>query len=345
MGDVKRIAVLGAGTWGITLAALLADNGHDVCAWDVAPKVIEQLDRDRSPLRLPHLTLPKSLRVTSDLAVCVGGVDMALVVAPSQAVRGLCQTLRDEKLIGNKTIITLASKGIEEKTLSLMTQVVEQEMGGDVAARTAVLSGPSHAEEVSKGIPTAVVAAADSEALAEQVQTLFMTDRFRVYSQSDVIGVELASALKNVIAIAAGACVGLGFGDNSIAALIARGLAEITRLGKRLGAHPETFAGLAGIGDLVVTAMSEHSRNRRFGKLMAQGRSAEEAQEEIGMVVEGVRTSFAAQALARREEVNAPITNAVVGVIRGELPLSSVVDTLMTRDPKPEIYLTLDDLK
>jgi glycerol-3-phosphate dehydrogenase (NAD(P)+) len=339
------IAVLGAGTWGITLASLLAAKGHVVTAWDIADAVVAQLERDRSPTRLPHLKLPDSLTVTGDLHAALAGARTALIVAPSHAVRGLCKMLAEERLLTEGAELVLASKGIEEETLALMTEVVEQELGAEVHRRTAVLSGPSHAEEVSKGVPTAVVAAAEDRDLARRVQELFMTDRFRVYTQSDVIGVELAASLKNVIAIAAGACVGLGFGDNTLAALIARGLAEIARLGKRLGAQTETFMGLAGIGDLIVTAMSDHSRNRRFGRLIAQGRSAEEAQEEIGMVVEGVRTSHAALALGRREEIYVPITEAVVAVIDGDLPARRAVDALMIRDPKPEIYLTLDDLR
>jgi glycerol-3-phosphate dehydrogenase (NAD(P)+) len=343
MPETDHIAVLGAGTWGITLAALLADNGQAVAAWDIAPAVIDQLARDRSPTRLPHLRLPEGLRVTSSLPEAMEGAGTVIVVAPSHAVRGLCRTLRDERLLGGGVPLVLCSKGIEEDTLALMTEVVAQELGAETP--TTVLSGPSHAEEVSKQIPTAVVAAAEDPALAERIQALFNTDRFRVYTQSDVVGVELAAALKNVIAISAGACVGLGLGDNSLAALIARGLAEITRLGKRRGAHPETFAGLAGIGDLVVTAMSEHSRNRRFGRLMAEGRTAEEAQAEIGMVVEGVRTARAARALSQREEIYMPITEAVVAVIDGHLPVTDAVDALMAKDPKPEIYMTLDDLQ
>ncbi len=344
MADAHTIAVLGAGTWGITLASLLATKGHAVTAWDIAEDVVAQLERDRSPTRLPHLKLPDSLTVTGDLHAALAGAGTVLIVAPSHAVRGLSRTLAKESLLAGGTELVLASKGIEEETLALMTEVVEQELGAEVLRRTAVLSGPSHAEEVSKGVPTAVVAAAEDQDLARRVQELFMTDRFRVYTQSDVIGVELAASLKNVIAIAAGVCVGLGFGDNTLAALIARGLAEIARLGKRLGAQTETFMGLAGIGDLIVTAMSDHSRNRRFGRLIAQGRTAEEAQAEIGMVVEGVRTSHAALALGRREEIHVPITETVVAVINGDLSARSAVDALMLRDPKPEIWLTLDDL-
>lgn len=345
MTSATPIAVLGAGTWGITLAALLAQRGNAVTAWDVAPAVVEQLNRDRFPARLPHLKLPASLRVTGDSAEAMRGAQVALIVTPSHTVRDLCRHLREERLLGDETVLVLCSKGLEEKSLAFLSQVVAQELGPAAAARTAVLSGPSHAEEVSKNIPTAVVAAAADRKLAQRVQALFNTERFRVYTQSDVLGVEIAAALKNIIAIAAGACVGLGFGDNSVAALLTRGLAEIARLGKRLGAHPETFAGLAGLGDLVVTAMSEHSRNRRFGRLLAQGLPPADAERQIGMVVEGIRTARAAHALSRREEVYMPITECIVSVLDGQLPLADAVDALMLKEPKPEIYTRVEELK
>ncbi|NUP89322.1 MAG: NAD(P)-dependent glycerol-3-phosphate dehydrogenase [Candidatus Sumerlaeia bacterium] len=336
------ISVLAAGTWGITLGALLAEKGHDVAAWDPAPGLIREMARARRHPRLPHLAFPASLRVVEELGDATRGCEVAVVVAPSHAVRSLCRRLREERLLPQGAAVVLCTKGIEEDSLALMTQVVEQELGAETVRRTAVLSGPSHAEEVSQGIPTAVVAAAADPDLARRVQGLFMTSRFRVYTQSDVLGVELAAALKNVIAIAAGASLGLGCGDNTVAALITRGLAEIARLGKRLGADPETFAGLAGIGDLVVTAMSEHSRNRRFGRLLAKGLSREEAEREVGMVVEGVRTSRAALALGRREGVEVPITEAVVACVDGQLSPGEALGLLMAREPKPEIYVRAD---
>jgi glycerol-3-phosphate dehydrogenase (NAD(P)+) len=330
MTSGESVAVLGAGTWGITLATLL----------------VAQLQRDRAHERLPHQTLPESLKVTADLGEAMQGAQTAVLVVPSHAVRELCRTLRAGGWLTPESKLVMASKGIEEDSCALMSEVIAEELSGvlDAAQRLCILSGPSHAEEVSKRIPTAVVAAAEDEEVAREIQALFMTDRFRVYTQTDVVGVELAASLKNVIAIAAGACAGLGFGDNALAALIARGLAEIMRLGKRRGARAETFAGLAGIGDLVVTAMSEHSRNRRFGKLMAAGRTPEEAQREVGMVVEGVRTARAAKAMAEREKIEVPITEAVVAVIDGKLPFDEAVDSLMLRDPKPEIYLRHEDL-
>ncbi len=344
MSTPTPIAVLGAGTWGITLAALLATTGRPVRAWDVSRELTETLRRDRAHPRLPKMSLPDTLTVSDEVADALEGADTVVVVVPSHAVRELGRRLAAEKLLTARAEIVLCSKGIEEKTLRLMTQVIEDELGADVAQRTAVLSGPSHAEEVSQGVPTAVVAAASNPELARRAQALFTTERFRVYTQGDVLGVELAGALKNVIAIACGACAGLGFGDNTVAALITRGLAEITRLGKRLGAQPETFAGLAGVGDLIVTALSRHSRNSSFGRLLAEGRTPDDAQREIGMVVEGVRTARAAHALSRREEIRMPITDAVVAVLDGRLSTRDAVDALMLADPKPEIYQTLDEV-
>jgi len=339
----QRVAILGAGTWGTTLGALLAEKGLGVTVWSHLAEEANQLQSERSHPHLPGLAFPEALSFTDSLGATLAGADAVTLVVPSHAVRDSCKAIAGANLTLPRAPFVIASKGIEQDSLCLMSEVVTQELG---EVPIAVLSGPSHAEEVAKRIPTAVVSASEDLALAQCVQHLFLTDRFRVYTQSDVVGVELAGALKNVIAIAAGVCAGLNLGDNTLAALITRGLAEIARLGKRLGAKTETFLGLAGIGDLIVTATSLHSRNGRFGRLMAKpGMTVDQALEEIGMVVEGVRTARAAQRLAEREGIPMPITRAVVAIIEGEMTAVEAVSALMERDPKPEIHMTLDDLR
>jgi glycerol-3-phosphate dehydrogenase (NAD(P)+) len=328
-----RIAILGAGTWGTTLGALLAEKGMGVTVWSHSEEEAHQLQAERRHPNLPELEFPEALTFTPSLGETLAGAEAVTLVVPSHAVRETCKRIAGANLTLPRAPFVIATKGIEEDTLCLMSEVVTQELG-DVPI--AVLSGPSHAEEVSKRIPTAVVSASEDAALAQCVQHLFLTDRFRVYTQSDVVGVELAGALKNVIAIAAGVCAGLRLGDNTLAALITRGLAEIARLGKRLGAKTETFLGLAGIGDLIVTATSLHSRNGRFGRLMAKpGMTVDQALAEIGMVVEGLTTAPVLRDLSRRVGIELPITEAVCEVLDGA-SLGQLIAGLMERRPTGE---------
>jgi glycerol-3-phosphate dehydrogenase (NAD(P)+) len=331
----KSVAILGAGTWGLSLAYMLHAKGIPTVAWDAFPDYLADLDRTRKHPKLPELDIPADLPLTNDLAEAAKADGLVLVVA-SHAVRTVCGQLKDLELNWEGRFLALCSKGIEEDSLQTMTEVAESVLGRGVKPSLGVLSGPSHAEEVSRSMPTTVVAASTNPATAARIQATFFAPHFRVYTHDDVVGVELGASLKNVVAIAAGICDGLGFGDNSRAALITRGLAEMTRLGTAMGARAETFAGLTGLGDLIVTAGSGHSRNRNFGEKIARGMSVEEAQEAIGMVVEGVRTSASAHALAQREKVEMPITREVYAVLRqGKSPKQAARD-LMLRDPRPE---------
>jgi len=329
-----QIAVLSAGTWGISLAALLNGQGHAVRVWEFSPAVVDELRRTHRHPKLADFQVPEALELTTDLAAALAGAETIVCAVPAAHVRATCARVRAEGYAGQPFVI--CSKGIEQGTLNLMHEVAAQELGPEAEGRVVLLSGPSHAEEVSRGLPTAVTAAGQSEAQAEAVQQLFMTPRFRVYTQTDLTGVELGAALKNVIAISCGISDGLGFGDNAKAGLVTRGLAEILRLGLAMGARAETFYGLAGMGDLVVTCMSRHSRNWKFGSLIGQGRTAEQALAEVGMVVEGYYSVQAAVALARREGVDMPITQAVAAVLFDGLKPLEAVSGLMLRDPKSE---------
>ena len=336
--EPQNITVLSAGSWGTTLGALLAHKGHNVIAWDM-PEVITQLQGERQHPRLPGLELPENMRFTRNLAEALGSPtpDCVVVTTPSTYLRSLaerCRSIAGET--GDSSRWILCTKGIEEETLQTMTEVVESVRGAEWRSRLAVLSGPSLAPEVAQQCPTSVCIAAYDSALRLYGQSLFMNDRFRVYTQDDVTGVELGGALKNVIAIAAGACDGLALGENARAALITRGLAEMVRLGVALGAQPATFAGLAGMGDLIVTCASRISRNHRFGELLAKGRSCEGALAEIGMAVEGMPTARSAFALARNHSISMPITAEVYAVIyEGKRPADAVRD-LMGREARPE---------
>jgi glycerol-3-phosphate dehydrogenase (NAD(P)+) len=349
-----NLLTLGGGTWGITLACLLARNGHAVRVWEFDPKVVEQLRRERRHPKLPWLEVPPDLFITADwkeamesaaLGAVAGGrsttargasaPDAIVCAVPAAHVRATCRRLAGAGYAGQ--LFVICSKGIEENTHALLGDVALEELGAPARGRVGVLSGPSHAEEVSRDIPTAVTATAPELALAEEIRDLFMTPRFRVYTQTDMVGVELAAALKNVIAIACGVGDGLGFGDNSKAALMTRGLSEIVRLGMKMGARQETFYGLAGIGDLVVTCMSRHSRNRNFGFHVGRGLAPEAALREVGMVVEGYYTVRAAVGLARAHQVEMPISEGVAGVLFGSLTPLQAVSALMLREPKSEL--------
>ena len=334
MQEPKNITVLSAGTWGISLAALLHGKGHPVRVWEFSQSVVEELSTARRHPKLKDFEIPGDLVLSTDLKAMLAGAEAVVCAVPAAHLRETCVRALQEGYSGQ--LFVICSKGIEQGTLSLMHQVAEEELGAGARGRIAVLTGPSHAEEVSRGLPTAVTVAGESEDTAREAQALFMTPRFRVYTQTDLVGVELGGSLKNVIAISCGISDGLGFGDNSKAGLITRGLSEIVRLGLTMGARMETFVGLAGMGDLVVTCMSPHSRNWKFGNLIGQGRSAEEALREVGMVVEGYYTAQAAIELSHRKGVEMPITEAVGAVLFHGLKPLEAVSGLMLRDAKSE---------
>ncbi|MBR5809050.1 MAG: NAD(P)H-dependent glycerol-3-phosphate dehydrogenase, partial [Clostridia bacterium] len=300
-----KIAVIGSGSWGCAAAILLAKKGYDVYLWSWQQEETDRLAQDReNTLVLPGKKFPDNIICSHDMSLCVDGADLIVTVAPSPATRTTAKQLAPHVKEGQ--IIVNLSKGLEDGTLLRLSQVYKEEIP---QATVAVMSGPSHAEEVSEFMPTTNVVAADDIKVAEYIQNIFMTDFFRVYTGSDIIGTELGGALKNVIALCAGICDGVGYGDNSRAALITRGLAEITRLGVKMGAKPETFAGLSGVGDLIVTCTSMHSRNHRAGILLGKGYSLKEALDEIQMVVEGVNTIGAAYNLSKKYDVSMPITS------------------------------------
>jgi glycerol-3-phosphate dehydrogenase (NAD(P)+) len=336
--STKQMLVLGAGTWGCTLAALLSEKGYPVTLWDSDRGIRESLRTARIPAKLPDVLLPSLIQITEDLAPALKDSRHVVIVVPSHAIRPVCEELKQIIPDMKSKCIVLFSKGIEQKTLLPPSGVVADVLGPDIRNTYCYLSGPSHAEEVARKMPTSIVASAFNPEIAREAQEIFHTDYFRIYTQEDVLGVELGAAVKNVIAIAAGVCDGLGFGDNTKAALLTRGLAEIIRLGVIMGARQETFSGLAGIGDLIVTSISRHSRNRNFGELLARGYTVEEAMKQIGMVVEGVKTADSVRALAQKYRITMPISQEVYSLIyEGKSPREALKD-LMGRSLKSEIY-------
>ncbi len=334
-GDSTRVAVVGAGSWGTALAGLLAKRDHQVVLWAREEEVVSGIrDGRENRTFLPGIQLPPSLEVTGSLAEAVEGAEIVVSVSPSQFVGGVMAEAVPH--MRPDAIVLSASKGIETDTLRRMDQVLEALLTPEQMARFTVISGPSFALEVAREAPTAVVAASHSKEARLRVQEVFQTAYFRVYTNPDVIGVELAGALKNVIAVAAGVVAGLGFGHNTRAALITRGLAEMSRLGLAMGADRATFSGLAGMGDLVLTCTGELSRNRTVGVLLGQGRTLESILGEMKSVAEGVRTARAARALARRHDVEMPITEEVYRILDEGRDPRKAVQTLMARDPKPE---------
>lgn len=329
---MAKISVLGSGSWGLALALLLHNNGHEVLLWSARPENARKLREKReNPDRLPGVRLPDEIDVLTDMERALKDVDVTVLAVASPYIRSTAHKMapfvcRDQKIVN-------VAKGIEEKTLKTLSEVIEEEIPqGNVA----VLSGPSHAEEVGRGLPTTCVISAHSQETAEYLQSIFMSPVFRVYTTPDILGVELGGALKNVIALAAGTADGLGYGDNTKAALITRGITEIGRLGKKMGAQMETFYGLSGIGDLIVTCASKHSRNRKAGYLIGQGYTMEEAMKEVQMVVEGVYSARAARELAEKYEVEMPIITEVNRVLfEGKSAAEAVMD-LMLRDKKVE---------
>ena len=328
---MKKISIIGTGSWGTALGWLLCNNGHQVCMWSVHPEKLEKLRAERENPKLPGVKLPETMEFTGDLKEALTGRDLLVLAVASPYIRATARQMAPHVQPGQ--VIVDVAKGIEEETLLTMSGIISQELP---QARVAVLSGPSHAEEVSKGLPTTCVVAARERAVAEMVQGVFMSPAFRVYTSPDMLGVELGGALKNVIALAAVAD-GLGYGDNTKAALITRGIAEISRLGLAMGARPETLSGLSGIGDLIVTCASVHSRNRKAGYLMGQGKTMQEAMDEVQMVVEGVYSAKAARKLAEKYQIDMPIVQVVNRVLFENLSARQAVHELMEREKKDEL--------
>ncbi|WP_321024001.1 NAD(P)H-dependent glycerol-3-phosphate dehydrogenase [Eisenbergiella porci] len=330
---MAEIGMIGAGSWGTALTWLLTNNGHHVTVWSALDAEIEMLKKDREQKsKLPGVILSEDTRFTTDLKAAVEGKDLLVLAVPSPFTRSTAVRLKD--VVEDGQIIVNVAKGIEENTLMTLSQIIEEEVP---QAEVAVLSGPSHAEEVGKGLPTVIVAGAKHKETAEYIQNIFMNEVFRVYASPDVLGIEIGAALKNVVALAAGIADGLGYGDNTKAALITRGITEIARLGIKMGGHFETFCGLSGIGDLIVTCASMHSRNRRAGILIGKGYTMEEAMDEVKMVVEGVYSAKAAMTLAEKYEVQLPIIEQVNEVLFHGKAAAQAVNDLMLRDKKIEI--------
>lgn len=329
---MAKVTVLGAGSWGTALALLLNNNGNEVTIWSVLPDEIELLRTQRENKRcLPGVMIPESIYFTADTQEALADKDVLVMAVASPYTRSTSHAV--SQYVADGQIIVNVAKGIEEATLMTLTEVIEDEIP---QANVAVLSGPSHAEEVGRGIPTTCVAGARAQKTAEFLQNVFMSEVFRVYTSPDIVGIELGGALKNVIALAAGIADGIGYGDNTKAALITRGIYEISKLGMAMGGKAETFSGLTGIGDLIVTCASMHSRNRRAGILIGQGKSYEEAMKEVNMVVEGVYAAKAATKLAAKYQVDLPIVEQVNQVLfEGKKPEEAVRD-LMLRDKKIE---------
>lgn len=327
-----KIAVLGSGGWGTALALVLLENGHDVTLWSYTAEESAVLQETGENPMLKGVPLPKELKLTSDLA-CVKGCGAVVLATPSFAVRTTARAAAP--MLDPGAVLVSVSKGIEKDTSLTLTDAIEQEVGD--AHPIVALSGPSHAEEVGRHVPTVVVSASKDRSAAEQVQDLFMNERFRVYASDDVVGVELGAALKNVIALCAGISDGMGYGDNTKAALMTRGLTEIARLGVAMGGRRETFAGLSGVGDLIVTCTSMHSRNRRCGILIGKGTPTDQAVKEIGAVVEGYYAAATARALAQKVGVEMPITEAAYQVLYEDKDPHRVIVDLMTRERKHEL--------
>ena len=334
---MSKVSVLGAGTWGCALAILLANNGHEVTIWTKIEAEARMLNENRRNMKnLPGAEMPEQVKITLDLEEACKDKDLLVMAVASPYIRSTSHIA--SPYIREGQIIVNVSKGIEDKTLYTLSEVISEEIP---QADVAVLSGPSHAEEVSRGIPTTIVVGAHSKETARYIQDVFMTDMFRVYTSPDIIGIELGGSLKNVIALAAGVVDGLGYGDNTKAALMTRGMAEISRLGMTMGGKMETFAGLSGFGDLFVTCNSKHSRNWNAGYLMGQGKSVEEAMQQVGQVVEGINSAKAALALAKKNEVEMPIVEQINLVLfEGKASKDALYD-LLGRDKRKE-YKSLE---
>ncbi|CAM3308014.1 NAD(P)H-dependent glycerol-3-phosphate dehydrogenase [Vagococcus fessus] len=331
----QKIAVLGPGSWGTALAKVLVENGHDVTIWGHNPEqLVEINDSHTNHHYLPDIALPEGLKANADLKTCVSGADAILFVVPTKAIRSVSKQLVE--VMDTKPVIIHASKGLEQGTHLRISEILKDEIG-DKCKDVVVLSGPSHAEEVAVKDITTITAASEDLKYAEYVQSIFMNDYFRIYTNTDVIGVETGAALKNIIALGSGAIHGLGFGDNAKAAIMTRGLAEISRLGVAMGADPLTFIGLSGVGDLIVTCTSIHSRNWRAGDLLGKGHNLDEILENMGMIVEGVSTTKAAYELAAELNVEMPITTAIYDVLYNNQDVKVAAKNIMLRDGRSEV--------
>ncbi len=327
---MKNIAIIGSGTWGVALAIHLSKKGNKIKIWSFSEEEANTLNTERKCKFLPEAVIDENITCYTDMKTVIDGSDIILHVTPSKFVR---ETIKKyEKYVTNQPVI-MCSKGFEADTLCTLSQVIEQEMPN---VKYGIFSGPSHAEEVSLGIPTAIVIASKDVEIQDMVQQLFMNEKMRVYTSDDVTGVELGGALKNIIAFCAGIATEINLGDNTFAALVSRGLVELTRLGMAMGGKHDTFYGLSGLGDLIVTCMSEHSRNRRAGRLIGKGYTIEEAKKEIGMVIESIDNIEVAYKLSKKYNIEMPIVNAVYDILYNGLEPSKAVTILMTRDKKSE---------
>lgn len=332
---MAKISVIGSGGWGIALTILLHKNGHDLTIWSFDKKEAEELKKIRqNKTKLPNILLPEDVKVTDDLKEAVDDKDILILAVPSKAIRSVSKSLKN--IIKDNQIVVNVAKGLEEDTLETMTDIIEEELK-DKNPKVAVLSGPSHAEEVGRGIPTTCVVSAHNKELTLYLQNVFMNPSFRVYTSPDMLGVEIGGALKNVIALAAGIADGLNYGDNTKAALITRGIKEIASLGVAMGGEQSTFYGLTGLGDLIVTCASMHSRNRRAGILLGQGKTLDDAIKEVNMVVEGVYSAKSALMAAKKYNVEIPIIEQVNAVLFENKNAAEAVNELMIRDKKLEI--------
>ena len=327
---MKNIAIIGSGSWGIALAIHLANNGNNVKVWSFTQEETDLINKERKCKFLPNAKLPENICCTLSFEEALKDTDFILHVTPSKFTREIFKQYK--QYVGNKPVI-ICSKGFEKESLKTLDEVIKEEMP---EARIGVLSGPSHAEEVSIAIPTVLVIASKDEEIKKQIQDTFMGPNMRIYTSNDVKGVELGGALKNIIAFCAGVAAGIGLGDNTFAALVTRGLSELTRLGVALGGEKETFYGLSGLGDLIVTCLSEHSRNRRAGKLIGQGKTLEEAKKEVGMVIESIDNIDVAYELGKMNNIYMPITETVYDVIYNGLKPEEAVRQLMTKEKKCE---------
>lgn len=337
---MEKVTVFGAGSWGTALAYVLAVNGHDVLLWTHRKDQAEELNNHSNERYLPGTRLPESLKATDDMQQAIEHSAVYVIAVPSKAIREVCAAISG--LMNKSALFIHVSKGIEPDTHKRISEMIEEELKEGQMKDIVVLSGPSHAEEVVQEHPTTITAASVNPKAAEQVQDLFMNQFLRVYTNTDVVGVEIGGALKNIIALAAGITDGLGYGDNAKAALITRGLAEIARLGVKLGATPLTFSGLSGVGDLIVTCTSPHSRNWRAGNMLGKGKTAAEVEDSMGMVVEGIRTTKAAHQLAQKVGVPMPITDALYAVLFEDAPAVKAAEGLMGRVKKNEMEDLID---
>ena len=328
---MKNIAIIGSGSWGVALAVYLANIGNSIKIWSFSEEEKNLINEEKKCKFLPKITLPENIECSTNFEEVIEDSDFILHVTPSKFTRDVFKQYK--QYVGNRPVI-ICSKGFEKESLKTLDEVIKEELPG---VRIGVLSGPSHAEEVSISIPTVLVIASKDEELKKEIQDTFMGPNMRIYTSNDVKGVELGGALKNIIAFCAGVASGIGLGDNTFAALITRGLGELTRLGMALGGEKETFYGLSGLGDLIVTCLSEHSRNRRAGKLIGQGKTLKEARKEIGMVIESVDNIDVAYELGKMHNIEMPITETAYEVIYNKLDPKTAVNNLMTREGKDEL--------